>query len=219
MTPDTATAPARDHPETVAATVPAARPPRVGVFALQGDFREHADMLRRVGAEPVEVRRGEQLENLDGLIVPGGESTAIGKLMVSYRLLEPLRALIDAGTPVWGTCAGMIVLARDLGGLRQPLIGALDVRVRRNAFGRQIDSFETDVLMPEIGAEPVHAVFIRAPLVESAGPEVEVLGRLEDGAIVAVRQGVLLATSFHPELTGDPRVHRYFLGMVEASRR
>ncbi len=173
-------------------------------------------MLRQIGADPVEVRRAEQLDGLDGLIIPGGESTTIGKLMVSYELLEPLRKLIESGRPVWGTCAGMIVLAKDLGGLRQPLVGALDVRVRRNAFGRQLDSFETDIPMPEVGDEPVHAVFIRAPLVESVGEGVEVLGTLEDGTIVAVRQGNLLATSFHPELTGDSRFHLYFLQMVDA---
>lgn len=175
-------------------------------------------MLRQIGAEPVEVRRAEQLEDLDGLIIPGGESTTMGKLMVSYNLLDPLRELIRSGRPVWGTCAGMIVLAKDLGGLRQPLIGELDVQVKRNAFGRQLDSFETDIPMPEVSEEPVHAVFIRAPLVEAAGPEVEVLGRLEDGTIVAVRQDNLLATSFHPELTGDTRFHLYFLDMVEAAR-
>ncbi len=189
---------------------------RIGVLALQGDFKEHAAMLRQIGADPVEVRRAEQLDGLDGLIIPGGESTTIGKLMVSYELLEPLRKLIESGRPVWGTCAGMIVLAKDLGGLRQPLVGALDVRVRRNAFGRQLDSFETDIPMPEVGDEPVHAVFIRAPLVESVGEGVEVLGTLEDGTIVAVRQGNLLATSFHPELTGDSRFHLYFLQMVDA---
>ncbi|MDP9382054.1 MAG: pyridoxal 5'-phosphate synthase glutaminase subunit PdxT [Chloroflexota bacterium] len=191
-------------------------PRRIGVLALQGDFKEHAAMLRQIGADPVEVRRAEQLDGLDGLIIPGGESTTIGKLMVSYELLEPLRKLIESGRPVWGTCAGMIVLAKDLGGLRQPLVGALDVRVRRNAFGRQLDSFETDIPMPEVGDEPVHAVFIRAPLVESVGEGVEVLGTLEDGTIVAVRQGNLLATSFHPELTGDSRFHLYFLQMVDA---
>jgi 5'-phosphate synthase pdxT subunit len=172
-------------------------------------------MLRAIGAEPVEVRRAEQLEGLDGLIIPGGESTAIGKLMVSYDLLDPLKRLIASGRPVWGTCAGLILLAKDIGGLRQPLIGALDVTVRRNAFGRQLDSFETDIPMPEVSGEPLHAVFIRAPLVESVGEGVRVLGALEDGTIVAVRQRNLLGTSFHPELTGDPRFHIYFLDMVE----
>ena len=187
---------------------------RIGVLALQGDFKEHARMLREIGAEPVEVRRADQLRDLDGLIIPGGESTAIGKLMVSYNLLEPLRELVESGRPVWGTCAGLILLARDIGGMRQPLIGALDVKVQRNAFGRQLDSFETDIPVPELGDAPLHAVFIRAPLVESVGPDVQVLGRLEDGTVVAVRQGNLLGTSFHPELTGDPRFHLYFLNMA-----
>lgn len=173
-------------------------------------------MLREIGAEPIEVRRAEQLPDLDGLIIPGGESTAIGKLLVSYDLLAPLKRLIASGRPVWGTCAGLILLAKDIGGLRQPLVGALDVVVRRNAFGSQLDSFETDIPMPEIADEPLHAVFIRAPIVESVGDIVRVLGALEDGTIVAVRQGNLLGTSFHPELTGDPRFHRYFLEMVEA---
>lgn len=190
---------------------------RVGVLALQGDFKEHARMLRELGAEPVEVRTAEQLGEVDGLIMPGGESTAIGKLMVSYNLLEPLRQLIAAGRPVWGTCAGMILLAKDLGGLRQPILGAMDIAVKRNAFGRQLDSFETDIPMPALGGDPVHAVFIRAPLVESVGPDVQVLGHLEDGTIVAVREGAMLATSFHPELTGDPRMHAYFLEMVRAA--
>lgn len=190
---------------------------RVGVLALQGDFKEHARMLREIGAEPVEVRRAEQLEDLDGLIMPGGESTAIGKLMVSYSLIEPLKKLIESGRPVWGTCAGLILLAKDIGGLQQPLVGAMDVRVRRNAFGRQLDSFETDIPMPEVSEAPVHAVFIRAPLVESVGEGVEVLGKLDDGTIVAVRQGNLLGTSFHPELTGDSHFHLYFLNMCEAA--
>lgn len=189
---------------------------RIGVLALQGDFKEHAKMLREIGAEPVEVRRAEHLTDLDGLIIPGGESTAIGKLLVSYQLLEPLKTLISSGRPVWGTCAGLILLAKDIGGLQQPLLGALDVTVRRNAFGRQLDSFETDIPMPEVADQPLHAVFIRAPLVESVGEGVQVLGTLEDGTIVAVRQGNLLGTSFHPELTGDSRFHLYFLDMVEA---
>lgn len=189
----------------------------MGVLALQGDFREHAQMLRNIGAEPVEVRRREQLEDLDGLIIPGGESTAIGKLMVTYQLVEPVREFVRTGKPVWGTCAGMIVLAKDAGGSHQPLLGELDVRVRRNAFGRQLDSFETDIRMPEVAERPVHAVFIRAPLVEEVGPGVEVVGRLEDGTVVAVRQENVLGTSFHPELTNDPAFHLYFLNMCEAA--
>lgn len=190
---------------------------RVGVLALQGDFREHAQMLREVGAEPVEVRRREQLDGLDGLIIPGGESTTIGKLMVSYGLVDRVREFVRSGRPVWGTCAGMIVLAKHLGGPSQPLLGELDVRVRRNAFGRQLDSFEADLPVPDVSERPVRAVFIRAPLVEGVGPDVEVLGRLEDGTVVAVRQENVLGTSFHPELTDDPAFHLYFLNMCEAA--
>jgi len=182
---------------------------RVGVLALQGDFAEHAKTLRDLGAEPVEVRLPQQLEPLDALIIPGGESTAIGKLAVAYRLLEPLRAFAQQ-RPVLGTCAGMIMLARDIG-RAQPLIGVMDIQVDRNAFGRQVDSFETDLAVPELGGDPFHAVFIRAPLVRSVGEGVRVLARLEDGAIVAVRQGRWMATAFHPELTPDNRLHAYFL--------
>ncbi len=149
---------------------------------------------------------------MDALIIPGGESTTIGKLAVTFQLLEPLRAFAQRN-PVWGTCAGMIMLAKDIG-RDQPLIGVMDIRVNRNAFGRQVDSFETDLTVPEIGADPFHAVFIRAPLVTACGDHVQVLARLEDGGIVAVRQGHWLATAFHPELTDDNRLHRYFLKEV-----
>jgi pyridoxal 5'-phosphate synthase pdxT subunit len=189
----------------------------IGVLALQGDFREHIQMLRSLGVETREVRTRKDLEGLDGLIIPGGESTTIGKIATEYGLIEPIRELIDEGKPVWGTCAGMIVLAKDVG-MRQPLIGAMDVRVKRNAFGRQVDSFEADLDVPALdnphngaGSKPFHAIFIRAPLMEAAGPGVEVLAKLDDGAIVAARQGNLLVTSFHPELTGDTRFHRFFL--------
>jgi 5'-phosphate synthase pdxT subunit len=187
--------------------------PRIGVLALQGAFREHVAMLRHMGVDAVEVRRREHLEGLDGLIIPGGESTTIGKLAVKYDLLDPIRAMVGAGKPVWGTCAGMIMLARDIshGKDDQPLIGVMDVQVQRNAFGRQVDSFEVDLDVPALGAPPFHAIFIRAPLIESVAPDVEVLARLEDGTIVAARQDNLLATSFHPELTGDDRFHRLFL--------
>lgn len=164
--------------------------------------------------EAVEVRLPEQLAELDGLIIPGGESTTIGKLLVDYALLEPLRARVAAGLPVFGTCAGMIVLANSAGANRQPLIGGLDVVVRRNAFGRQLQSFETDLTVPVLGEPALRAIFIRAPSIATTGPDVEVLARLADGTIVAVRQGNLLATAFHPELTGDPRFHRYFYEMV-----
>ena len=190
---------------------------RIGVLALQGDFREHIQILRSLGVEAVEVRKREELEGLDGLIIPGGESTTIGKIATEYGLIEPIRNLANSGKPVWGTCAGMIVLAKDVG-IRQPLIGAMDVTVKRNAFGRQVDSFEADLDVPALdgtnngtGHKPFHAIFIRAPMMEAVGPGVQVLAKLDDGTIVAARQGNLLATSFHPELTNDTRFHRYFL--------
>jgi len=192
---------------------------RIGVLALQGDFAEHQVMLRRIGAEASQVRLPAQLDGLDGLIIPGGESTTIGKLAVTFGLIEPLRRF--AGThPVWGTCAGAILLSRDAR-RKQPLLEVMDITVERNAFGRQVDSFEIDLAVPVLADHdrPFRAVFIRAPLIESAGKGVEVVARLSDGGagqIVAARQGHLLATSFHPELTGDDRFHRYFLSLVEA---
>ena len=186
----------------------------VGVLALQGDFLEHKAMLRSLGAQPVEVRLPGQLDGLDALIIPGGESTTIGKLAVSYGLLEPLREFARQ-KPVWGTCAGMIMLARDIG-RDQPLLGLMNITVNRNAFGRQVDSFETDLDVPALGPEPFRALFIRAPLVTAVGDGVEVLARLDGSSIVAVRQGHWLATAFHPELTGDSRFHRYFLRDVAA---
>ncbi len=190
---------------------------KIGVLALQGAFREHVQMLRSLGAEACEVRQRPELQGLDGLIIPGGESTTIGKIAVEYGLIAPIRELIQAGKPVWGTCAGMIVLAKDVG-RKQPLVGVMDVQVKRNAFGRQVDSFETNLDVPALdklangsGPHPFHAIFIRAPLIDQVGPGVEVLARLEEGTIVAARQGQLLATSFHPELTDDTRFHRYFL--------
>ncbi len=189
----------------------------VGVLALQGAFIEHEHTLRRLGANPVEVRLPEHLHELDALIIPGGESTTIGKLAVTYKLLEPLRDFAQT-RPVWGTCAGMIMLAKDIG-RDQPLIGVMDIRVDRNAFGRQVDSFETDLAVAGLdGDAPFHAVFIRAPLVTGVSANVDVLARLDDGddggGIVAVRQGHWLATAFHPELTPDDRLHRYFLREV-----
>jgi 5'-phosphate synthase pdxT subunit len=186
----------------------------VGVLALQGDFLEHKDMLRSLGAQPVEVRLPGQLDGLDALIIPGGESTTIGKLAVTYGLLEPLREFAWH-KPVWGTCAGMIMLARDIG-RDQPLLGLMNITVSRNAFGRQVDSFEADLTVPALGPEPFRALFIRAPLVTAVGDGVEVLAQLDDRSIVAVRQGHWLATAFHPELTGDSRFHRYFLREVAA---
>jgi 5'-phosphate synthase pdxT subunit len=193
---------------------------KIGVLALQGDFSEHIQILRRLGAEAVEVRLPEDLEGLDGLIIPGGESTTIGKLAMTYGLMEPLRRFA-AQKAVWGTCAGMIFMAKDIG-LDQPLLGIMDIVVQRNAFGRQVDSFETELDVPAIQngrSEPFPAVFIRAPVLVDADQEagVEVLARLEDGTPVAARQGQWLATSFHPELSGDSRFHRYFLRMCEES--
>jgi len=189
---------------------------RIGVLALQGDFAEHVSVLRRLGSEAQEVRRPEELSGLDGLIIPGGESTTISRLMAEYGLAEPLRRLAQDSFPVWGTCAGMIVLARRASDLEWPTLAALDIAVRRNAFGRQVDSFEVDLQVPSLGAATFHAVFIRAPTVEEVGDVVEVLAALEDGRVVAVRQGNVLATAFHPELTIDDRFHRYFLEMVRA---
>ena len=197
----------------------------MGVLALQGDVREHDRALRAAGAEPSHVRRVEDLEGLDGLVLPGGESTTISRLLGVFELLEPLRAQVAAGLPVYGSCAGMILLADEVldGRPDQQGIGGLDVVVRRNAFGRQVDSFETD--LPFAGVGDVHAVFIRAPWVERAGEAAEVLARVPDdgtpaaGRVVAVRQGAVLATSFHPELTGDDRVHALFVDMVKQARR
>ena len=189
--------------------------PRVGVLALQGDVREHARALADAGAEPVPVKRAAELAALDGIVIPGGESTTIGKLLTIFDLLEPLRAAIRAGLPAYGSCAGMILLADDvLGGVPgQPTIGGLDVTVRRNAFGRQVDSFETDLSVTGLAGGPLHAVFIRAPWVERVGEGVEVLASVGEHP-VAVRQGHVLATSFHPELTPDRRMHALFVGMT-----
>jgi pyridoxal 5'-phosphate synthase pdxT subunit len=187
---------------------------RVGVLALQGDFAEHAAILRRLGATPVEVRLPRDLEGLDGLIIPGGESTTITRLMAIYDLLEPLRDFVREGKPTWGTCAGAIVLAREAIGLDRPNIGLMDIVVRRNAFGRQVDSFESDLPVKPLGEQPYHAIFIRAPTIERIGPNVDVIARLPDGTAVAAREGTMLASSFHPELTEDTRLHEYFLEMV-----
>jgi len=198
--------------------------PTIGVFALQGDVREHLHVLGSLGVEAVRVRRPEELDAVDGLVLPGGESTTMGKLAATFGLLEPLRRRVAAGLPTYGSCAGMILLADSIedGITGQETIGGLDVVVRRNAFGRQVDSFEADVCFEGLEpAEPLHAVFIRAPWVEHVGDGVRVLARVEggpaDGKVVAVRGGTyehLLATSFHPELTGDRRVHEVFVQMV-----
>ena len=186
---------------------------KIGVLALQGAFIEHIQMLAQLGIEAVEVRLPAHLAGLNGLIIPGGESTTIGKLADSYGLIEPLRLFAKA-KPTWGTCAGMIFLAKDIGIDEQPILAAMDIQVNRNAFGRQIDSFETDLTIKGLDGEPFHAVFIRAPVVTQAGETVSVLARLDDGRIAAVRQGHLLATAFHPELTADLRLHAYFCDIV-----
>ena len=196
------------------------RDPVVGVLALQGDVREHLATLSALGAQAVSVRRPEELAAVDALVVPGGESTTMAKLAARFGLLEPLRAAVAGGLPVYGSCAGMIMLADRLldAPPDQVTVGGLDVTVRRNAFGRQVDSFESQVRIDGVEGGPVHAVFIRAPWVEQAGEGVQVLGRVvggaADGRIVAVRQGDLVATSFHPELTGDRRVHALFVDIV-----
>ncbi len=192
----------------------------VGVLALQGDVREHCAALAASGAEPRTVRRPHELDGLAGLVLPGGESTTIARLAAVFELLEPLRAALRAGLPAYGSCAGMILLADRLldAATGQQVIGGMDISVRRNAFGRQVDSFEGDLDMPSVGPAPVHAVFIRAPWVEGQGPDVEVLARVPSGPaagrVVAVRQGVMLATAFHPEMTGDRRVHELFVRIV-----
>lgn len=189
---------------------------RIGVLALQGAFREHKQVLHELGAEAPEVRKPEHLRGLDGLIIPGGESTTIRALMAEYGLLSEIGGQIDSGLPVFGTCAGLIVLAERVDGELLPGLHALDVDVRRNAFGRQVDSFETDLAVACLGDEPFHAVFIRAPVVESVEDSVQVLARLADGRIVAVQQGSVVGAAFHPELSGDPRFHQYFLQMAGA---
>ena len=186
---------------------------KIGVLALQGAFIEHIKMLRRLGVEAVEVRLPADLDSLDGLIIPGGESTTIGKLAVEYGLIDPLRQFAEK-RPTWGTCAGMIFLAKDLGKNVQPILGVMDMTVNRNAFGRQIDSFEADLDVSIFAGSLYHAVFIRAPVVTSVQPNVEVLGKLDDERIVAVQQEHLLATAFHPELTDDLRFHQYFLEII-----
>ena len=202
---------------------------RVGVLALQGDVREHDRALRSAGASTSLVRTAADLEQVDGLVLPGGESTTISRLLQVFELLEPLRQAVASGLPTYGSCAGMVLLASEVldGRPDQHTVGGLDVVVRRNAFGRQVESFETD--LPFEGVGDVHAVFIRAPWVESTGDRVRVLARVEDrpghpgehpaaGRVVAVRQGAVLATSFHPELTGDDRVHGLFVDMVKEAR-
>ncbi|MCL0047922.1 pyridoxal 5'-phosphate synthase glutaminase subunit PdxT [Dehalococcoidia bacterium] len=188
---------------------------RIGVLALQGAFAEHIVMLRRRGAEAVPVRLPEELEGLDGLVIPGGESTTIGKLMHLYGFNASLQRLLADRFPVLGTCAGMILLAKQVIGLNGYSLGAIDIKVRRNAFGRQVDSFEADIQIPVLGDPLYRAVFIRAPGIEHVGPGVEVLARLPDGKPVAAREGNTVVAAFHPELTGDSRFHNYFLSLVD----
>jgi len=193
------------------------RPSLVGVLALQGDVREHREMLERLGVAVREVRRPRDLEGLEGLIIPGGESTTIARLIESNDLLQPLRAFCTSGRAVWGTCAGAILLARQVDRLDRPGIAVMEITVRRNAFGRQIQSFEADIEVEGLAGGPFRAVFIRAPKIEAVFPPARAIARLEDGTIVAARQGNLLATSFHPELTDDPRFHQLFLAMAAQS--
>ncbi len=200
---------------------------RIGVLALQGDFEAHQKALQRAASElgqAIEikaVRLPKQLQELDGIIIPGGESTTIGKLIVLYGFQEVLQQKIREGLPIWGTCAGLILLAKEtdnaLAG--QLLLASMHIRVRRNAFGSQRESFETDLSVPVLGEAPFHAFFIRGPSIEEVGPEVETLATLDDGTIVAVREGALLGTAFHPEVSGDPRFHHYFLRIVQSVKK
>jgi 5'-phosphate synthase pdxT subunit len=193
---------------------------RVGVLALQGDFREHLAVLRGFGADAVPVRRPAELSEIDGLVIPGGESSVMDKLARVFGLRDPLRKAIAGGLPVYGTCAGLIMLSTSiLDGIEgQESLGGLDIDVRRNAFGSQTDSFEVDLEVPALGDPPLHAVFIRAPVVERVGTPVTTLAALDDGRVVAVEQGDLLGTSFHPEMTDDHRFHGYFLDKVRSAR-
>jgi 5'-phosphate synthase pdxT subunit len=187
---------------------------KIGVLASQGAFAEHIAMFQRLEAEAVPVRLPGELEGLDGLVIPGGESTTISKLMSAYNLMTEVSALAKKGLPLFGTCAGMILMAREITGAKNGHLGLMDITVRRNAFGRQRESFETELAIPVLGEKPFHAVFIRAPLIERCGRGVEALARLDDGTVVAARQGRLLVAAFHPELTGDLRFHEYFLDIV-----
>lgn len=189
---------------------------RIGILAVQGDVREHARAILELGAEPVEVRLPRDLVGLDALILPGGESTTMRKLIDRYGLREPIVALAQGGAPVYGTCAGMILLADRIADGDEPVLRLLDITVQRNAYGRQLDSFEADIAIPSLGEAPMHGVFIRAPVVSEVGPAVEVLAHDPDGLPIAVRQGRVLATAFHPELTPDRRLHRLFLDLIES---
>lgn len=187
----------------------------IGILALQGAFIEHQQRFDTLGAETVQIRLPKHLDGIDGLVIPGGESTTIGKLATEYGLIDPLRDFARTQA-TWGTCAGLIFLAKNIGVEAQPILGLMDIEVDRNAFGRQIDSFETELTVSGLSTDdPFHAVFIRAPIVRHASKNVDILAQLDDGGIVAVRQNHLLATAFHPELTNDNRIHEYFYGIVE----
>ena len=190
----------------------------IGVLAIQGDFLEHRQVLERLGSVVLEVRTRNELDEVDGLIIPGGESTTIVQLLDIFDIRDHLVSLVKNGMPIWGTCAGMIVLANTLTDQRPNPLNLMDINVTRNAFGRQVDSFEADIEIDEIDGQPYRAIFIRAPIVNSVGPNVRVISRLNDGRPVAVRENHMLATAFHPELTSDDRIHQMFLRMVEENR-
>ena len=190
---------------------------KIGVLAVQGDFAEHIAILRMMGVESREIRLPNQFEEVDGLIIPGGESTTLSRLMSIYDLREPIALMAAEGRPVWGTCAGMIMLANEITERDPVPLGLMDIGVRRNAFGRQVDSFEQPLVIDHLDPEPYNCIFIRAPVVIRVGTPVKVLASLENGRPVAVQQGQLLATSFHPELTADTRVHQYFVSLVEGN--
>jgi 5'-phosphate synthase pdxT subunit len=185
----------------------------IGILALQGDFAKHAEAVRGAGASALEVRENSDFEKIDGLIIPGGESTTIGKLLARYDMVETLRQFAAAGKPVYGTCAGAILLARNIEKYEQLRLGVLDIQVLRNGYGRQIESFEADILAPSLGEIPLRGVFIRAPIITAAGKGVQVIAEF-NGSPVFVRQGNIMSTTFHPELTGDLRVHKYFLSLL-----
>jgi 5'-phosphate synthase pdxT subunit len=187
---------------------------KIGVLAVQGAFAEHVSVLRAIGVEPVEVRLPVHLDEVDGLVLPGGESTAMRRLIDRWGLRQPILDLAARGAPLFGTCAGMIILSKDIADGDEPVLPLLDVTVERNAFGRQLDSFETELAVPLLGDQPVHGVFIRAPIIERVGPDVDVMARLDDGRIVAVRERNVIATAFHPELAGETRFHRLVATMA-----
>ncbi len=200
---------------TPAGTIPV-RKPKIGVLGIQGDYAQHLRALEEAGAEPFLVKTRNTLAAAEGLIIPGGESSTVGMLLERFGLMEPLRSRVAEGMPLFGTCTGIILMAKEIEGSPQPRIGCMDISVRRNAYGRQVDSFERDILIPALGDDPVHTVFIRAPQVSEVSREVEVLASTEHGPIL-VRQGPLLGATFHPELTSDRRIHQLFVGMVRTA--